>query len=664
MIVSRRFLFALLGAGAVAASALAAPGTPEFHKDIRPILEEYCFDCHADGVNKGKVAFDEFESDADLRSNRDLWLRVLKNLRAGLMPPQNKTQPSLAEKELIAQWIKRVAFDIDPRNPDPGRVTLRRLNRVEYHNTIRDLLGVDFDAVGIFPPDDTGHGFDDIGDVLTLPPMLLEKYIAAANEIISRAMPKPSSKDYGKFFPKPIPAAAAERRAYARELLEDFARRAFRRPPDERTLNRLVDLAETIYQEPGKTFDAGIAGGMTAVLSSPRFLFLEERAEPGGSVKYPLIDEYSLASRLSYFLWSSMPDDQLLRLAEKHELRKNLPAQVDRMLKDKRSEALIEDFAGQWLRARDIETIALAPREILAREKNLDENAREALAQDLSYQLRHAMRRETEMTFEYVLRQDRSLLELLDSDYTFLNGQLAEHYGIAGVFGDEMRLVKLPADSPRGGVMTEGTVLGVTSNPTRTSPVKRGLFILDNLLGTPPPPPPPNVPPLEAASVHSTNRVPTLRETLAAHRENPLCSSCHNRMDPLGLALENFNALGQWRDQEFNEPIDGSGKLLTGESFAGPKELKQILVKNHSADFYRTVTEKMLIYALGRGLEYYDVETTDQIVARIEAAHGRSSAMIAGIIESAPFERTRTLEATETDKPKIGRLHADARIVP
>jgi hypothetical protein len=662
--VNRRFLFALVGAGTIAASPLAVSGPPEFHHDIRPILENYCFDCHADGANKGNVAFDQFKSDADLLANRDLWLRVLKNLRAGLMPPQSKAQPSSAEKELVAQWIKRVAFDIDPRKPDPGRVTLRRLNRVEYHNTIHDLLGVDFDAAGIFPADDTGHGFDNLGDVLTLPPVLLEKYVSAANDIVARALPPPASKEYARFFPKPIPADAAGRRAYAREVLYDFARRAFRRPPDERTLNRLVDLAEVVYQEPGKTFEAVIAEGMTAVLSSPRFLFLEERAEPDRGAPYPLLDEFSLASRLSYFLWSSMPDDELLRLAEKHQLRKDLPAQVDRMLSDHRSTALVEDFAGQWLRARDIENIPLEPREILARERKLDESARNAIEENLPYELRHAMRRETEMTFEYVLRQDRPLLELLDSDYTFLNASLAKHYGIADVSGDEMRLVKLPAESPRGGVLTEGTVLGVTSNPTRTSPVKRGVFILDNLMGMPPPPPPPNVPPLEAAAVHSTNRVPTLRETLAAHRENPLCASCHNRMDPIGLALENFNALGQWRDQEFNEPIDGSGRLLTGEFFTGVRELKQSLVKNHAADFYRALTEKMLIYALGRGLEFYDVETTDQIVTRIEAANGRSSALIAGIIESAPFQRTRRPEATDAQKPRNQHLRADARIVP
>lgn len=662
--MNRKLLFALVGAGTIAASPLAVSGPPEFHQNIRPILENYCFDCHADGANKGNVAFDQFKSDADLLANRDLWLRVLKNLRAGLMPPQSKAQPSAAEKELMAQWIKRVAFDIDPLKPDPGRVTLRRLNRVEYHNTIHDLLGVDFDAAGIFPADDTGHGFDNLGDVLTLPPVLLEKYVFAANDILARARPPPGSKEYARFFPKPIPDGAAGRRAYAHEVLYDFARRAFRRPPDKRTLNRLVDLAEVVYQEPGKTFEAGIAEGMTAVLSSPRFLFLEERAEPDRGAPYPLLDEFSLASRLSYFLWSSMPDDELLRLAEKHQLRTDLPAQVDRMLRDHRSAALVEDFAGQWLRARDIENIPLEPREILARERNLDENARKATEEELPYELRHAMRRETEMTFDYVLRQDRPLLELLDSDYTFLNAPLAKHYGIADVSGDEMRLVKLPADSPRGGVLTEGTVLGVTSNPTRTSPVKRGVFILDNLLGMPPPPPPPNVPPLEAAAVHSTNRVPTLRETLAAHRENPLCASCHNRMDPIGLALENFNALGQWRDQEFSEPIDGSGKLLTGESFTGIRQLKQNLVKNHAADFYRALTEKMLIYALGRGLEFYDVETTDQIVTRIEAANGRSSALIAGIIESAPFQRTRRPAANETEKPKNRHLRADARIVP
>jgi hypothetical protein len=251
------------------------------------------------------------------------------------------------------------------------------------------------------------------------------------------------------------------------------------------------------------------------------------------------------------------------------------------------------------------------------------------------------MREETQDDFDYVLRQDRCLLELVEADYTFLNEKLARHYGITNVAGDEMRLVKLPADSPRGGVITEGTVLAATSNPTRTSPVKRGVFILDSILGTPPPPPPPNIPPLEDATKHLTNRAPSLRETLAAHRENALCSSCHNRMDPLGLSLENFNAMGMWRDSEFNQPIDCAGKLITGEEFNNVRELKSILVKNHYRDFYRTITEKLLTYALGRGLEYYDVETVDQILARVEKSGGKPSALLAGIVDSAPFQKTR-----------------------
>jgi hypothetical protein len=251
------------------------------------------------------------------------------------------------------------------------------------------------------------------------------------------------------------------------------------------------------------------------------------------------------------------------------------------------------------------------------------------------------MKRETEMLFDHVLRNDRSLLELIDSDYTFLNDRLAKHYGIDGVTGDQMRLVKLPPDSPRGGVLTQGTVLAVTSNPDRTSPVKRGVFILDNILGSPPPPPPPDIPTLEQAETGVTGRPPTLRESLKAHRAQPLCSSCHNRMDPLGLALENFNALGRWRDAERGQPIDSAGELITGEKFANVRELKRVLATERRLDFYRCLTEKMLMYALGRGLEYYDVQAVDEIVARLDKSNGRPSVLLTGIIDSAPFQRRR-----------------------
>ncbi len=848
-------IFVSLTLASLVTHAAEVSGVAEFRKDIKPLLENYCFDCHADDQHKGNVAFDGFQSDAAALEDRELWLHVLKNLRAGLMPPQKKSMPSAEEKERITKWIKRSVFAADPKNPDPGRVTIRRLNRVEYHNTIRDLLGVDFDADSSFPPDDTGHGFDNISDVLTLPPMLLEKYVTAANQIVSEAVPNVPSvlreqyvggqefrsggnakddasgrrrrgglqlsyysaacvsntfqadiagkyqlalalqinerhvenvfdynkcrlifrvdgkellrgdysweggkpfhytydvdwaagdhqmafelqpltpeekqtrnlsmqvttvkvrgpmtqehwvkpKDYEKIFPKKVPGDVAGRRAYAHELLGDFARRAYRRPADKKTLDRLVSLAESIYSKPGKTFEAGVSQSMVAVLASPRFLFREEHAEKtSNGVGYPFVDEFSLASRLSYFLWSSMPDEELLKLAERGELRKNLTAQVERMLKDWRSGAFVKHFVGQWLRSRDIETVPIEARFVLAREDKFDaemdrntrrskalrekpdeqltpeerdelkqisrslrEMFRKPLRAELNGDLRRAMRLETEKSFDYLLREDRSLLELLEADYAFLNERLAKHYGITNVLGDEMRLVKLPANSPRGGILTQGTMLGVTSNPTRTSPVKRGVFILENILGTPPPPPPPDIPPLEDATKSVTDHAPSLRESLAAHRENTLCSSCHNRMDPLGLALENFNAMGMWRDSEYSEAIDPTGKLITGESFNDIREMKRVLVKNHHKEFYHTATEKLLIYALGRGLDYYDVETCDQIVERIEMANGRLSALIAGVVESAPFQKTRMAEHVEPKKAiKQGHQRADVKSKP
>jgi hypothetical protein len=819
-------------------AARAVDAAAEFKNNIQPVLEEYCYDCHGDGEKKGGVALDAFNSSTNFVEGRDVWWRVLKNLRAGLMPPAKKAQPSKEQKELIEQWIKHSVFLADPLNPDPGRVTLRRLNRVEYQNTIRDLVGVEFDTQNEFPPDDTGHGFDNIGDVLTLSPMLLEKYLVAAEKIIAQAVPVVASvppervipgaqfqndaddgnkkfgprslsyyspafvtntfkaphagqyqlnvnlmvnekyvddvfdlnkcefifradgkelltkefsweggkpyhfsydrdwaagnhrldfelrpltpglpqgrtlslqitdvtvrgpmarenwvkpKNYAHFFPKEVPETAADRRAYARELLGDFARRAFRRPVDDATSDRLAELAESVYGQPGKTFEAGVAEAMVAVLASPRFLFREESAEPAGGQPYALVDEYALASRLSYFLWSSMPDEELFSQAAAGTLRQNLSTEVARMLADKRAVALEKNFVGQWLQARDIETVPIEARSVLAREQKFDPQqqamqkrfrelndktelapaekdelaslrttlfrSRQKPRTDLTPDLRRAMQQETEDVFAYILREDRSLLELLDSDYTFANEKLARHYGLTNVIGPEMRLVTLPPDSPRGGILTEGTVLAVTSNPTRTSPVKRGVFILDNILGTPPLPPPPNIPPLEDALKGLTNRAPTLRESLAVHRENVLCASCHDRMDPLGLALENFNALGMWRDQEFGQPIDPSGRLATGEDFSNIKELKRVLVKNHAEDFYRTLTQKLLTYALGRGLDYYDVETVDQIVARVEKSGGKPSALLAGIIESAPFQKTRvpvhTAANGEPEKQKL-----------
>jgi len=485
-------------------------------------------------------------------------------------------------------------------------------------------------------------------------------------------------RNHERWFPKDDPEKPAARRAYAGELLKDFATKAFRRPVDDETVSRLVKLAEGVYTAPGKTFEAGVAHAMVAVLASPRFLFREEDVEPKARGQaYAAIDEYSLACRLSYFLWSSMPDPELFQLAEKRELRKNLAAQVKRMLADSRSKAFIQNFTGQWLQARDVENVVIDARAVLGREERVDperdrlrarfrelrnkpdeeltQAEKDELAKmrteffrrfgnprvELTGELRQSMRQETEKYFDYIIREDRPLVELIKSDYSFLNERLAKHYGVEDVHGDELRLVHLPADSVRGGILTQGSVLAVTSNPTRTSPVKRGLFVLDNILGMPPPPPPPDIPPLEDAAKGVKDHEPTLRETLELHRQKPLCSSCHNRMDPLGLALENFNAMGMWRDKERGQPLEVSGKLMTGESFSDVRELKAVLAEKHSRDFYRCLTEKLLTYALGRGLDYYDVETVDSIVARVEKEGGRFSAMLNGIIESAPFQKRR-----------------------
>ena len=811
-----------------------SPLAAHFKKDIQPILVQYCYDCHGDGMNKGKVAFDEFESDADLLGKRDLWLAVLKNLRAGIMPPERKPRPAPEETKRLENWIKHEAFGIDPTDPDPGRVTIRRLNRREYRNTIRDLMGFDFKAEDEFPPDDTGYGFDNIGDVLTVSALLLEKYMQAAEAIVGAAVPtiakvvqeksipgtafrasegegsgerltfyqaasvshthlvdqagdyrltlelevagqfdfdpgrctvvfkadgqqlankefgwqnnkrfrfefdrkwergehplsfelKPltpadrkvnslelkivsvkvqgpldpsqwiRTKNHERFFPREeAPSTKSERLRYAGEVLGSFATKAFRRPLDHQTVNRLTSIAEGVYDQPGKKFEDGIAQAMVAVLSSPRFLFRVEEAEsPDRSGTHPLVDEYALASRLSYFLWSTMPDPELLALAERGQLRKNLDLQVKRMLADPRSDELIENFTGQWLQVRDVDGIDINARVVLARENGEEKEMQESRrrfqelqaksvltpeeererdqliekrrrrfdrpAIELDGPLRRAMRQETQMFFGYLVREDRSVMEMIDSDYTFLNERLAKHYGIPAVRGNEMRRVTLPPECPRGGFLTQASMLVVTSNPTRTSPVKRGLFILDNILGAPTAPPPPDVPLLEEAEKQFKDREPTLREVLELHRNKPLCSSCHSRMDPLGLALENFNALGMWREQERGQPIDAAGKLITGESFRDIRELKRILMARHRLDFYRCLTEKLLTYALGRGLEYYDVETVDRIVARLDREKGRFSAMLMGIIESNPFQKRRNLSALSDSGPARSGVQA------
>jgi hypothetical protein len=350
-------------------------------------------------------------------------------------------------------------------------------------------------------------------------------------------------------------------------------------------------------------------------------------------------------NRLSYFLWSSLPDDALFALARTNGLRANLDRQVDRLLADPRAIRFVEGFVGQWLQTRDVDHVSPDPKRILGL-KSYDEPG--AFFSD---QLRRAMRQETELGFADLLRRGGTLGDLLTARETYLNEPLAKFYGVPGVTGIEMRKVSLPPDSPRGGLLTHGSFLLVTSNPTRTSPVKRGQFILENLLGAPPPTPPPDVPELEAAKKAADNTA-TMRKLMAIHREKPMCASCHERMDAPGLAFENFNALGGYREKENGQPIDTAGALVTGETFQGPDELARILTTARRRDLYRCVTEKLLTYATGRGMEYYDLPTINQIVAKLEQEDGRLTTLVREVIHSAPFQLTRVAPVRQASAAK------------
>lgn len=719
-------------------------------KEIQPLLKSYCFECHNDQKAKGELSLEKFNTLESIRKDRKKWELVLKNVRSGEMPPEKKPQPSVEERETLVKFVESQIFRVDPKKPDPGRVTIRRLNRAEYNNTIRDLVGVEFRPADDFPVDDVGYGFDNIGDVLSLSPILLEKYLSAAEKILSAAIvesgpifdgPKKrieaetlkttaqGSSPYGgyafalnkegeiyttnrvenpgeyiirirafgqQFGPEPprlelrlggnavkafdvaavegkaadyevkLPLEPGEQRLAAayinnyvtpqgdrnliidyidvigpvarqpypkthqnifsssdpREVIGKFAMRAFRRPLAKEELDRLMGLYEMARKD-GENFESAVRVALSAVLISPHFLFRGEiQPDPDNPKAVHPINEFALASRLSYFLWSTMPDERLFTLAGKKALRKNLREEVSRMLNDPRARALVENFGNQWLQIRNL--------------ANITPDAK--TFPKWNAELRGAMQRETEMFFENLMREDRSVLELLDADYSFLNEPLAKHYGVEGVTGNEFRKVAFK-DRQRGGVLTQGSILAITSNPTRTSPVKRGKWILENILGTPPPPPPPNVPELseEKESVLSGS----LRQRMEQHREKPMCASCHSRMDPIGFGFENFDGIGAWREKDGEFPVDTAGKLLSGEDFSDAAALKRILVEKKRREFLECVAGKMLTFALGRGMEYYDRVSIDQAVKSMEKNQYRFSSLVAGVVNSPAFQLRR-----------------------
>ena len=741
----KRFNAAILGLLAAAACD-AASGS--FVKTVQPFVTKNCIACHNSKALSGGLDL-QSQTAADFTTkDRDLWERVVTKVRNGEMPPKPLPPPKQVDIDTFVGFLESEYSRIDRKTPaDPGRVTARRLNRYEYNNTVRDLVGVKFRPANDFPADDSGYGFDNIGDVLSVSPVLIEKYLAAAEQIAKQAiaadpLPKPTLDRYrpdlakslptpldykreitiegdydlkvginsikspfkaastvphtvsifvdgklagsnktdtdpdrrtnkdvrvhlmpgthalratltttscdlpsqlrvdlieirGPFNPVAPPLPESHTRIFTcghkngehtpecgRTILSTLLRRAFRRPVTQAEVGNYVRFIEMAQKE-GDSFEQGVRVALQAVLVSPEFLFrIEHDAKPNDPKSVHKISDFELATRLSYFLWSSIPDDELLNAAEQGTLQKQeqLEAQIRRMLRDPKAFALVENFGGQWLALRNLDSVQPDPVKFPEFDKDL----------------RASMRSETQLFFESIVHEDRSILEFLSAKYTFLNERMAKFYGIEGVTGPDFRRVDLATDQ-RMGILTQASVLTVSSYPTRTSPVIRGKYILENILNTPPPPPPPDVPSLDDSKVGSTA---SLRQQLEKHRANAICASCHSKMDPLGFGLENYDAIGRWRTVDGTFPIDASGKLPSGKSFTTPAQMMSILVEGRDA-FTRSLSEKLLTYALGRGLERYD-RPAIQLISQRAAQHDyRFSGLVLEIVNSMPFRMRR-----------------------
>ncbi len=609
----------MLGAG-LAGRAGEPPVSPqaEYDKTMHPLLTQYCGKCHGEKGGAAGVSLEAFTQVTAIQRDQATWRKVLVRLRERTMPPPSAKQPTQEERNLLSDWLTKTLDTADPNllPKNPGRVLIHRLSRQEYNNPVRDLFGVTSNPADKFPADGGGGGgFDNNADTLFVPPILLERYLTTAGDVLDEA------SQLRLFFVRP--GKTLTNRTAAKEIVTRYATLAFRRPvelPEMERLMRLFDKASAA----GDDFEAATKFALKGVLVSPNFLFRVEKDRPTPEA-YPLSD-YELASRLSFFLWASMPDDALFAQAAQGRLHKPevLDREVRRMLQSPKSRAFSDSFAGQWLRARDLYSTA-----------HPDTNR----FKEYTPGLRDAMYAETIDFFDSVVREDSSLLRLLDANYTYLNEELAKHYGMPGVTGSEMRRVKL-ADDRRGGVLTMGSVLVQTSYPLRTSPVLRGKWVLEQILGAPTPPPPPNVGTLPADDAPQKGL--SFRQRLEAHRKNPTCASCHNRMDPIGFGLENFDAIGRWRTEAAGSPVDASGILTTGEKFNGPAELKKLMLQRKD-EFVRNLTEKMLAYALGRGLEPYDLPTVQHITQAVKKDNYRSSTLILEIAKSYPFQYRKNL---------------------
>ena len=801
--------FVIFGAGFLPAASQQSPIPVAPQQSAQhAVLNRYCVTCHNERLRTANLLLDKADI-VNVAADAAIWEKVVRKLRAGAMPPAGMPRPDEATYNSFATYLETELDRAAAVNPNPGRTGVHRLNRAEYTNAIRDLLALEIDGGALLPPDESAYGFDNIASVLSVSPLLLERYMTAARRVSRRAIGDPDarpifetyeirkflrqddrmsedlpfgsrggvafrhyfpldgeyvlrirlqkearerirglhephqidvrldgervtlltigSEDFGRTAPifslgtlvgdperenyerfadealeirfpaktgtrlvgisfvnqfvipegplhyingrpdylrrlslsdrvenkggppevhtvaiggpydaKGLGETPSRRKVFVcrpvnnddeadcvKKILSTLARRAYRRPVAEEDLEPLLSFYRAGQSDGG--FEEGIRRALEAILVSPEFLFRIESdpANVAPGTAYPVSD-IDLASRLSFFLWSSIPDDELLDVSERGTMRDPgvLEQQVRRMLHDPRSQALVSNFAAEWLSLRAL--AAAKP----------DQN----VFSDFDENLRDAFRQETELFFESILREDRSVLEFLDADYTFVNNRLAEHYEIPGVYGSHFRRVKL-SDGRRGGLLGQGAILTATSYDNRTSPVTRGKWVLENLLGTPPPPPPPNVPFLKEQA--AGDKVLTMRERMEQHRANPVCATCHKLMDPLGFALENFDGIGKWRTAEAGTPIDPSGVLPDGTPFQGPGELRKALLTKREG-FVTTVTEKLLTYALGRGLAYHDAPAVRKITREAAPSEHRWSSLVLGIVQSTPFQKRRS----------------------
>jgi hypothetical protein len=610
----------VLACGAAPSMAAESPVQKMSPPDALGFVQTYCLECHQGQEPEAKLDLARFDSTEKIAADSAIWNKVLRRVRDGEMPPEDAEAPATDQREQFVAWISHTLREAACSDGiSPGPAPLRRLNRTEYAATLRDLLDIHIDAGQALPADGAGgEGFDNAAETLFISPIHAEKYLEAARTALGYAFSDTRSR---RRFLTAEPKEGVTPEDAARAVLVDFLPRAFRRPSNDEEIDKYLALFRRARRR-DPSFEVAMQFALEAALISPQFLFRIEEPNPGPQPR--LISDHELATRLSYFLWASMPDDELFSLANEGKLNdpQVLAEQVVRILRPDRrdkSREFAQSFVEQWLGTR-----------ALGREFKPDAS----VAPGYDAELEGGMRYEPIMFFQEILAENRSLLNLIDSDFTYANRRLARHYGIKGEFREQPKHTELPEEGHRGGLLGMAAVLAVSSYPHRTSPVLRGKWILETILGAPPPPPPPDVPQLDQE--HKTADAKTLRERLEQHRRNAACAACHSRIDPLGFGLENYDVLGQWRTEEAGRPIDSRGELPDGTVFEGPDELKQLLLARKD-QFVRHLTSKLLGYALGRGLSNEDYCTVDEIVDQLKKDNYSAHTLVLGIVRSVPF---------------------------